>query len=208
MKQVTAAGQSVEDAVSSALAQLNTTRDRVEIEVVDQGKKGFFGWIGARKAVVHASLLPDPVEEACQFLKNISEKMNVHSEITVKREGKVVTFHLSGEKIALLIGKRGQTLNSLQYLTQLVANRHSKQYITIVVDAEGYRQRRKDTLIQLAERMADKAHKSGKEVSLEPMPSYERKILHNALLKNPKIKTTSSGAEPFRHVIISPKNKA
>lgn len=208
MKQVTAAGQSVEDAVSSALAQLNTTRDRVEIEVVDQGKKGFFGWIGARKAVVHASLLPDPVEEACQFLKNISEKMNVHSEITVKREGKVVTFHLSGEKIALLIGKRGQTLNSLQYLTQLVANRHSKQYITIVVDAEGYRQRRKDTLIQLAERMADKAHKSGKEVSLEPMPSYERKIIHTALLKNPKIKTTSSGAEPFRHVIISPKNKA
>lgn len=208
MKQVTAAGQSVEDAVTSALAQLNTTRDNVEIEVVDQGKKGFLGWIGARKAVVRASLLPDPVEEACQFLKNISEKMNVQSEITVKREGKVVTFHLSGEKIALLIGKRGQTLNSLQYLTQLVANRHSKQYITIIVDAEGYRQRRNDTLIQLAERMADKVHKSGKEVSLEPMPSYERKIIHTALLKNPKIKTTSSGTEPFRHLIISPKNKA
>ena len=101
--------------------------------------------------------------------------------IDVVKNGKQVKFKLSGEKIALLIGKRGQTLNSLQYLTQLVINRFSEQYINVLLDAEDYRERRNETLIQLAERLAQKAVKTGKEVALEPMPSYERKIIHSAL---------------------------
>ncbi|MFJ7676985.1 RNA-binding cell elongation regulator Jag/EloR [Peribacillus sp. NPDC097198] len=204
MKKITATGQSVEEAVNSALAQLNSTRDRVEIEIEDEGKKGFLGLFGARQAIVHVTLPADPVEESLKFLQDITRKMGVKSEIRVQRQGKNVTFHLSGEKIALLIGKRGQTLNSLQYLTQLVANRYSKQFLNVIVDAEDYRNRRTDTLIQLAERMANKSLKTGKIVALEPMPSYERKVIHKALLHYPKIKTTSNGTEPYRHLVITP----
>ncbi|MDQ0220939.1 protein jag [Peribacillus cavernae] len=204
MKQITATGQSVEEAVESALATLNTTRDRVEIEIVDEGKKGFFGLFGSRQAVVKVTLPPDAIEEAVKFLKDVSDKMAAPVQVDVIREGKNVIFQLSGEKIALLIGKRGQTLNSLQYLTQLVTNRYSRQYLNITVDAEDYRRRRNDTLIQLAERMANKAMRTGKEVSMEPMPPYERKVIHTALMNYPKIKTTSNGTEPHRHLVITP----
>lgn len=204
MKKITATGQSVETAVESALAQLNSTRDRVQIEIENEGKRGLFGIFGSRPAVVHVTLLADPIEESFAFLKKVSEEMGVQASIKVLQEGKNVTFQLSGEKIALLIGKRGQTLNALQYLTQLVINRYSKQYLNVVVDAEGYRERRNETLIQLAERMANKAIQTGKSVSLEPMPSYERKIIHTALIRDQKIKTTSQGTEPYRHLVITP----
>ena len=204
MKRITATGQSVEAAVELALAQLNSTRDRVQIEIEDEGKKGLFGIFGSRKAVVHVTMLADPIEEACAFLKKVSEEMGVQAAITVLQEGKNITFQLSGEKIALLIGKRGQTLNALQYLTQLVTNRYAKQYVNAIVDAEGYRERRNQTLIQLAERMANRAIRTGEAVSLEPMPSYERKIIHTALMRDQKIKTTSHGTEPYRHLIITP----
>ncbi|WP_336989719.1 RNA-binding cell elongation regulator Jag/EloR [Bacillus infantis] len=204
MKEVTATGQSVEAAVESALAQLQTTRDRTEISILEEGKKGFFGIFGSRPAVVRAVLKPDPIEEAVQFLKNIGEKMGALVEVEVRREGKEAELILSGEKIALFIGKRGQTLNSLQYLTQLVVNKSSDSYLNVVLDAEDYRKRRNDTLIQLAQRLAQKAVKTGKDVALEPMPSYERKIIHAALAGTRKVKTYSSGADPNRHIVISP----
>ncbi|MFB5284362.1 RNA-binding cell elongation regulator Jag/EloR [Peribacillus sp. Hz7] len=204
MKKITATGQSVEAAVESALAQLNSTRDRVEIEIADEGKRGLFGLFGSRQAIVHVTLLADPIEESLHFLKKVSEEMGVQADITVHRQGKAITFLLSGEKIALVIGKRGQTLNALQYLTQLVVNRHAKQYLNVVVDVEGYRERRNETLILLATRMADKAVRTGKAVSLEPMPSYERKVIHTALMNDRKIKTTSHGTEPYRYLVITP----
>jgi len=203
VKQVTATGQSVEEAVESALAQLQTTRDRINIEILDEGKKGLFGIFGSRKAEVVVTLVPDPIEEAKQFLQKVCEDMGLDVKIDVKVDGKIVTFDLSGDKIALLIGKRGQTLNSLQYLVQLVANRHSKQYLTVTLDAEDYRRRRNDTLIQLAERMAQKVLKTRKEIALEPMPSYERKVIHTALMKLDKVETYSSGKDPYRHLVIT-----
>lgn len=204
MKQVTATGQTVDGAVESALAQLNTTRDRTEIKIIDEGKKGLFGIFGSKPAVVKVTVKIDPVEEAQKFLQNVVSTMGVSATIDVKRNGKNVTFNLSGEKIAVLIGKRGQTLNSLQYLTQLVANRFSDQYLNIMVDAENYRGRREETLIQLAERLADKVTRTRQNVSLEPMPSYERKVIHTALVNHPKVKTSSNGSDPNRHIVISP----
>lgn len=201
--ELTATGQNVEEAVESALAQLKTTRDRIEIEVLDEGKKGLFGLFGTRKAVVKVSVKPNPVEEAQLFLKKVCKNMGLDVEIEVVVEGKQVTYKLSGEGIALVIGKRGHTLNSLQYLTQLVANKHSKQYLTITLDAEEYRSRRNETLIQLAEKMAQKVLKTRKEVALEPMPSYERKVIHNALMKFSNIETYSSGTDPYRHLVIT-----
>lgn len=204
MKQVTATGQTVNEAVESALAQLNTTIDRAEIKIIDEGKKGLFGLFGSRLAIVKVTKIIDPIEEAKKFLQEVVENMGLTVNIEVTQNGKNAEFHLSGDKIALLIGKRGQTLNSLQYLTQLVANRYSDHYLNIILDAENYRERRATTLIQLAERLADKAIRTGKEVILEPMPSYERKVIHTALMKNSRVKTISSGTEPYRHIVITP----
>lgn len=204
MKQVTATGQTVEEAVESALAQLKTTKDRADVDIIDEGKKGIFGIFGTRPAVVKVTVIIDPIEEAKKFLTQVSEQMGAPVEIEVKREGKHVHFLLTGEKIALLIGKRGQTLNSLQYLTQLVLNRFSNQYLTVILDAEDYRKRRSETLIQLAHRLALKVAKSGKDVALEPMPSYERKVIHAALSENKRIKTFSDGSEPHRFIVITP----
>ncbi|MEH7248312.1 RNA-binding cell elongation regulator Jag/EloR [Neobacillus niacini] len=204
MKQVTATGQTVEEAVESALAQLNTTKDRTDVTIIDEGKRGFFGIFGARPAVVKVTVIIDPIDEAKKFLLQVSEQMGVPVSIEIKRDGKQVHFVLTGEKIALLIGKRGQTLNSLQYLTQLVINRFSNHYLTVILDAEDYRNRRNDTLIQLAHRLALKALKTGKDVALEPMPSYERKVIHTALSDNKRVKTYSDGSDPYRHIVISP----
>lgn len=204
MKQVTATGQNVEEAVESALAQLQTTKDRAEVDIIDEGKKGIFGIFGSRPAVVKVTVIIDPLEEAKKFLTQVSEQMGAPVEIEIKRDGKQVHFVMTGEKIALLIGKRGQTLNSLQYLTQLVINRFSNQYLTVILDAEDYRNRRSETLIQLAHRLALKAVKSGKDVPLEPMPSYERKVIHTALADNKRVKTFSDGSEPHRFIVITP----
>ncbi|MFC4802308.1 RNA-binding cell elongation regulator Jag/EloR [Neobacillus sp. GCM10023253] len=204
MKQVTATGQTVEEAVESALAQLKTSKDRTEINIIDEGKKGIFGIFGSRPAVVKVTVIHDPIEEAKKFLMQVGEQMGAPVSIDVKRDGKQVLFVMTGEKIALLIGKRGQTLNSLQYLTQLVINRHSEQYFTVILDAEDYRNRRNETLIQLANRLAQKAVQTGKDVALEPMPSYERKVIHTALSENKRVKTSSDGTEPHRHIVISP----
>jgi spoIIIJ-associated protein len=204
VKQVTATGQTVEEAVESALAQLKTTKDRTDISIIDEGKKGIFGIFGSRPAIVKVTVKIDPIEEAKNFLIQVSEQMGAPIEIEVKQDGKHILFTLTGEKIALLIGKRGQTLNSLQYLTQLVLNRYSDQYLTVILDAEDYRKRRNDTLVQLAWRLSQKAIKTGKNVTLEPMPSYERKVIHTALAENKRVKTYSDGSEPHRFIVISP----
>jgi spoIIIJ-associated protein len=204
VKQVTATGQTVEEAGESALAQLKTTRDRADISIIDEGKKGLFGIFGSRPAIVKVIVKIDALDEARTFLSQISEKMGAPIEIDVKRDGKHIHFTLTGEKIALLIGKRGQTLNSLQYLTQLVINRYSDQYLTLILDAEDYRKRRNDTLVQLAWRLSQKAIRTGKSVTLEPMPSYERKVIHTALAENKRVKTFSDGNEPHRFIVITP----
>lgn len=204
MKQVTATGITVEEAVKSALAQLQTTEDRTEITIVDEGKKGIFGIFGSRPAIVKVVVKMDPIEEGKKFLLDVGIKMGAPIEVEVIADGRNIQFILTGEKIALLIGKRGQTLNSLQYLTQLVMNRYSDQYLNVLLDAEDYRKRRNETLIQLADRLAQKAIKTGKNVALEPMPSYERKVIHTALAENKRIKTYSVGNDPHRHLVITP----
>ncbi|MBW8350330.1 protein jag [Bacillus sp. IITD106] len=205
MREITATGQTVEEAVESALAQLKTTRDYADITIVDEGKKGLLGLFGARPAIVKVTVKPDAIETAKEFLQSVLSNMEIVSEIeVVKEDERNVIFNISGEKMGLLIGKRGQTINSLQYLTQLAANRNSKHYITVILNPENYRERRKETLIQLAGRLASKAQHLKKPISLEPMPNYERKIIHTALSDNNKVQTVSEGEEPNRYVVIQP----
>jgi spoIIIJ-associated protein len=204
VKEVTAAGQSVEEAVVSALSQLNVSRDEVEIKVVNEGKRGIFGIFGTKPAIVKVTLKPDPIEETKHYLLEILGNMEIIPDIQVKKDGRNIEFKMTGEKMALVIGKRGQTLNSLQYLTQLALNRKTNQFMTIILNAENYRSRREQALVQLAGRLAERAIQNRQSVTLEPMPSFERKIIHNALSKNNKIKTHSEGEEPNRYLVIDP----
>ena len=228
MREVTASGQTVEEAVQSALKQLSMSRDEVEIEVIDEGKKGFLGLFGAKRAIVkikekseeqevveETSLeertkvdqtkdLKLNVQEAEVFLKEVAHNMGVQVSVQSELEGNKATFQLSGDKIAILIGKRGKTLNAIQYLTQLVLNKHGRNFHSVTVDAEGYRQRREETLMELAQKMASKAIRIDGKVALEPMPAYERKIIHSALQDSTEVSTYSDGVEPHRYIVIKP----
>lgn len=205
MSVITAKGQTVELAVEDALRQLNTSKDRVDINVVDEGKRGFLGLFGNRPAVVEVVLKKDPIQECEEYLRNVIHDMGVEVEISKIVKGREIEFTISGDNVGVLIGKRGNTLNSLQYLTKLVANRNTKQYIGITLDAENYRSKRKSTLESLSYRLAKQVFNTKKRVILEPMPSFERKIIHQALSNHRGINTTSEGNEPHRHVVISPK---
>lgn len=204
MREITATGQTVEDAVQSALEQLNTTKDQVEIVIIDEGKKGLFGVFGSKRSIVKVTLAKNQIQQTENYLYEITTNMGVQVEITSSTKDNHVTFELNGEKIALLIGKRGQTLNALQYLVHLTLNKDGKQFYTVTVDAEGYRGRRKETLESLALKMADKVKRLNKKVALEPMPAYERKIIHSALQGKKDISTYSDGIEPHRHIVLKP----
>ncbi|RNF39935.1 RNA-binding cell elongation regulator Jag/EloR [Planococcus salinus] len=145
------------------------------------------------------------IEETIKYIQMIAEGMKIEDlRITHEQKGKQVNFYLESEKVAMLIGKRGQTLNSLQQLAQLVANKYSNQFMMVQLDAENYRERRQETLEQLADRMADKAIRTGSRVQFEPMPSYERKVIHQALSRRLDIDTHSEGKDPNRYLVIEP----
>jgi spoIIIJ-associated protein len=206
VSEVTVAGKTVEEAIRLAQKQLETTEDRLTIDIIKEAKKGFLGF-GAKEAVIKATVIKDPVEEATRFLEEVTKNMGVPVTITTTEKQPFIYFQLSSEKIALLIGKRGATLNALQFLTNLVANRYTKQYIRVVLDAENYREKRKESLGQLAVKLANNAVRYKKKVYLDPMPSLERKVIHTVLQKRKDIETTSEGIEPNRRVVIIPKLK-
>ncbi|CDQ37856.1 MULTISPECIES: RNA-binding cell elongation regulator Jag/EloR [Virgibacillus] len=204
MREITASGQTVEEAVQSALEQLNTTRDQVEIDVIDEGKKGLLGLFGSKRAFVRVRIAKNPIEETKNYLQQIVQHMSVDATIHTTVEENHVTYDIQGENIAILIGKRGQTLNALQYLLHLAINKSSDNFYTVTLDAEGYRGRRKETLESLALKMADKAIRLNKKVALEPMPAFERKIIHSVLQTKNEVSTHSDGREPHRHIVIVP----
>jgi spoIIIJ-associated protein len=251
VNQITQTGTTTEKAISAALVKLGTTIEKVTVNVLTEGKKGFLGF-GSRLAEVQVTLKdekpieqvdqvvsaepesePEPteaqvedvvapiqekivlentestrglaVEETKTYLKQIAKDMKI-DDLTIQtvRDGKYVTLRLESKKAAVLIGKRGQTLNALQQLSQLVANKYSNQFLMIQLDVENYRERRQESLEQLADRMADKAIRTGKKVEFEPMPSYERKVIHHALSRRLDIETVSVGTDPNRYLVIEP----
>ncbi|MBH0158287.1 protein jag [Fictibacillus sp. 5RED26] len=204
MKKVQVTGKTVEEAVAAALEQLQTSKDQVEISVLEDSKKGFFG-LGGKPAVVEVTVKADPVKSAIDYLKDVTSKMGVPVTITQRQENDHLVLDLSGDKIAILIGKRGQTLNALQLLTNMVANSDpASKHVKIVLDAENYRTRRQESLERLAEHSAQKVFFTKKSFAFEPMPANERKVIHLALKENRDVETTSEGVEPFRKVVIRP----
>ncbi|PGM59328.1 RNA-binding cell elongation regulator Jag/EloR [Bacillus sp. AFS053548] len=204
MREVTATGQTIEQAVQIALQQLSSTEEDVEITVIEDGKKGFLGF-GAKPAKVLVVKKKTLIEKAYDYLLNIVKSLDETADVNFELQGtkeQTFLFTVKGDKVALIIGKRGNTLNALQFLVQTFVNRHSKQLIHVVVDAENYRLKRKESLEILAKKTAQTVLKTRKAISLEPMPSFERKIIHHILTDMPNISTKSVGQDPHRQLVI------
>ena len=211
-------GKTVEDALRAALVELNTAEDCVNYEVLETPSKGFLGLIGSKPAKIRVTLkeveadseeisikqTSKPLDTAILFLEDIFRGMNMKVDIEVKEALDGIVLDLHGEDLGILIGKHGQTLDALQYLTNLAANRDmSEEKVRISIDVENYRKRREETLYRLAMRLADKVKRTGDKITLEPMSRHERKVIHMALQDERRILTYSDGEEPFRKVVIA-----
>lgn len=197
-------GKTVDDAITNALVSLGTTSDQIEYEVIEKGSNGILGF-GSKDAVIKVAKKSTPEDVVKDFLTEVFDKMNLEVEIIMKFdeiEG-VIDIELKGPEMGVLIGKRGQTLDSLQYLTNLAVNRKSDNYLRVKIDTEDYRRRRKETLENLAKNMAYKVKRTKRPVSLEAMNPYERRIIHSALQNDKYVVTHSEGEEPYRHVVIT-----
>ncbi|MDO5477752.1 MAG: RNA-binding cell elongation regulator Jag/EloR [Clostridia bacterium] len=210
MKFVEIKAKTVDEAVEKALAELNTTKENVDIEILEESK-GLFGLLGSKEVKVRVTLLKeDDSAKAENFLKNITERlgMNTEFETVYNEEEKKMAIELKGDGLGLLIGRRGETLDALQYLTNIFVNKGSDDYIKVTLDAENYRERREDALVTLAKRTAAKATKYKKNMIIEPKNPYERRIIHEALQDYPEVTTYSIGEEPNRKVVVAYKGMA
>ena len=207
MEFIEVSAKTVNDAITEACQKLGVTSDKLEYEVIEEGSNGFLG-IGAKPAIIKAAVKVTKLsldEAAKKFLNEVFAAMNLTVVINVKYDEaeKSMDIDLSGDEMGVLIGKRGQTLDSLQYLVSLVVNKESEDYIRVKVDTENYRQRRKETLENLAKNIAYKVKRTKRSVSLEPMNPYERRIIHSALQNDKYVTTHSEGEEPFRRVVVT-----
>lgn len=218
---VEAEGKHVEDAIEKGLGELGTDRDSVTIEILDKGKTGVFG-IGTKLAKVRLTLLQDDAVEnaisdvdmssilnnaedfgASAFLDKVFEKMGVSARYETKLADNTMHIDISGDNMGIVIGRRGEVLDALQYLTTLVINKNRDEFVKVSLDSENYRAEREKTLVALANKLADKARRTNKNVYLEPMNAYERKIIHAALQDADGVYTYSVGEEPSRKIVIT-----
>ena len=204
MEFIEISAKNVDDAITKATVQLGITSDQLEYEVLDKGSTGFLG-IGSKNAVIKARKKFSIDENVVEFLSSIFDAMKMEVEIlvAVNEEEHIIEVELKGDDMGILIGKRGQTLDSLQYLTNLAINKHSDEYYKVKIDTEDYRKRRKETLENLAKNIAYKVKRTKRPVSLEPMNPFERRIIHSALQNDRYVTTHSEGDEPYRHVVVT-----
>lgn len=196
--------KTVDAAVAEAMADLGITSDQLEYEVVEKGSSGILG-IGSRPAVIKAKKKFTLEGVAEEFLSGVFATLNmdVETQIVFDEDAAEMSIDLIGDDMGILIGKRGQTLDSLQYLTGLAVNKYSDVYIRVKLDIENYRERRKETLENLAINIAKKVKRTRRPMDLEPMNPYERRIIHSALQNDRYVITSSEGEEPYRHVVVS-----
>jgi spoIIIJ-associated protein len=206
MDYIEISARTLDDAITEACQQLMITSDKLEYIVVEEGSSGFLG-LGTKQALIKARIKNTIGDRASGFLNDIFAAMNMIVNVDIKfNEGdRNMDIDLSGEEMGVLIGKRGQTLDSLQYLVSLVVNKESNDYIRVKVDTENYRVRRKETLESLAKNIAFKVKRSRRAVTLEPMNPYERRVIHSILQGDKMITTYSEGEEPFRRVVVAMK---
>ena len=203
MEKIEVTGKTVEEAVNNALITLGTTSDKVQYEVIEKGSSGFLGF-NSKPAKILAWRTATMEDKVKDFLDDIFHAMELEVTVDMKVDEieETIEINLLGDDMGVLIGKRGQTLDSLQYLVSLVANKETDKYYRVKLDTENYRERRKATLESLAKNIAYRVKRTRRSVSLEPMNPYERRIIHSALQNDRYVATKSEGEEPFRHVVV------
>jgi len=201
-KTVTGTGKTVDDAINQGLQQLGVTKDQVETNIIQVQDSGLMKIFGKKEAIVEVTLLNDPEQKATEFLTEVFEAMKIPCKLKSHIEDNVLFIDIEGNDMGILIGRRGQTLDAIQYLVSLVINRHSEDYVRIVLDTEDYRAKREKTLEDLGEKMAGKAVYYHKKMILEPMNPAERRIIHAKLQNHNQVYTFSEGEEPYRRVVI------
>lgn len=204
MDYIEVVGKTVEDAITSALIKLETTSDKIEYEVIEKGSSGFLGIFNIKSAKILVRRKETLEDSARKFLSDVFHAMDmtVNIDINFNDEDSIIDVNLSGDNMGVLIGKRGQTLDSLQYLLSLVINREKEKYYKVQMDTENYRERRKETLENLAKNIASKVKRTKRTVTLEPMNPYERRIIHSILQNDKLVTTKSEGEEPYRKVVV------
>lgn len=205
MTEVEKTGKTIEEAVESALAELGVSREEVEVDVLEKPSRGFLGLIGAKPGKVRVRVIEKPARKAQQLLERIFEIMGLTVKMDVVENDQGLLISMQGPDLGILIGRRGETLDALQYLVNLSANKNQENRQRIILDVEGYRKRREETLRKLAIKMANKARQKGRNIVLEPMNSMERRIIHTTLQGRSDIYTFSEGEEPNRKIVISPR---
>ena len=197
-----------DEAVTDALVKLGATSDQVEIEVIDKGSSGFLG-IGAKPVKIKVTKTLTPETYLRKFLSDIFNAMKLEVEILIQidEDSRNIDVELKGNDMGVLIGKRGQTLDSLQYLTNLAVNKNAESFVKVKIDTEDYRKRRRETLENLAKNIAYKVKRTKRPVSLEPMNPYERRVIHSTLQNDKFVTTHSEGDEPYRHVVVTLKRQ-
>ncbi len=205
MEYIEVSAKTVEDALTDASVQLGITSNQLEYEIVEKGSNGFLGLIGSKNATIRVKVKSSVEDEVKEFLTSVFNAMNMQVEIVINKneEERFLDVELKGDDMGVLIGKRGQTLDSLQYLTSLAINKHSDVYYKVKIDTEDYRKRRRDTLENLARNIAYKVKRTKRPVSLEPMNPFERRVIHSALQNDRYVTTHSEGEEPYRHVVVT-----
>lgn len=200
--------KTVDDAITAACQKFLVPSSKLEYEVIEEGSAGFLGF-NSKPARIRARISRNVEDTAREFLDDVfrAMKMTVVTDVKFNEEEGFLDVDLSGDDMGVLIGKRGQTLDSLQYLVSLVVNRESEEYIRVKVDTENYRKRRKETLENLAKNIAYKVKRTKRSVSLEPMNPYERRIIHSSLQNDKYVTTHSEGEEPYRHVVVTLKKQ-
>lgn len=207
LKKTEKTAKSVDEAKALALSELGINEEDAIIEILDEGSKGFLG-IGSKGAKVSAEAKDFNAVVAKTFLSQVFNAMGMNVEITAKSGEESLDVEMAGDNMGIVIGKRGDTLDALQYLTSLVVNHESDDRVRVILDTENYREKRHSALLALSKRLADKVYRSGRKYTLEPMNPYERRIIHSSLQANDKVTTFSIGEEPYRKVVIAPKNAA
>lgn len=204
--QVEVTGRTVEEAVARALDELGVGRDDVEVEVIDPGSRGMLG-LGAREARVRVAVKPSPAAVAHQLMARLLDHLGISGTVRAREQDGSVLVSVAGDQLGALIGRRGATLEAIQFLLGLMVSRKVRSPVRVTVDAGGYRERRIAALQEQARRAAEKAVREGREVALQPMPASERRIVHTALAGHPGVVTESRGEGEARRVVIIPRSR-
>jgi spoIIIJ-associated protein len=197
-------GRTVEEAVEAALKELGVGRDEAEVEVLDEGRRGFLG-LGFREAVVRVTRRRRADRLATELIQGVLRAMGLSGQVTTEERDGRLWVRVEGEDVGILIGHRGRTLDALEYLVKVAVSRECGGRERLVLDAAGYRDRRAEAVRRMALRAAERVRRTGQAATLEPMTARERKLVHLALQGDPQLTTRSEGEEPFRKIVITKK---